>query len=45
MRKKGNDFTVFMVMLSNKIIQNYPKNYPSKGVRVIYSDYVVTDNG
>ena len=25
MRKKGNDLTVFMVILSNKIMQNYPK--------------------
>ena len=30
MRKKGNDLTVFKVILSNKIMQNYPKNYPPK---------------
>ena len=45
MREKGNDLTGFMVILSNKIMQNYPKNYPQKGVRVIYPDAVVTDNG
>ena len=33
-----------MVIVSNKIMQNYPKNYPQKGVRVIYPDYVVTEN-
>ena len=45
MRKKSNDLTVFMVILSNIIMQNYPKNYPSKEVRIIYPDYVVTGNG
>ena len=34
-----------MVILSNKIMQNYPKNYPQLGVRVIYPDSVVTKNG
>ena len=31
MRKKGNDLTVFMVILSNKIVQNLPKIIPKKG--------------
>ena len=44
MRKKGNDLTVFMVILYNKILQNYPKNLPPKGVRVVYPDPVVTEN-
>ena len=44
MRKKGNDLTDFMVMLSNKIIQDYRKNYPKKGVMVIIPDAVVTEN-
>ena len=34
-----------MVILSNKIMQNYAKIYPQKGVRVIYPEYVVTENG
>ena len=34
-----------MVILSNKIMQNYHKNHPQKGVRVIYPDSVVTKNG
>ena len=29
--KKGNNWTVFMVILSNKIIQNYHKITPKKG--------------
>ena len=45
MREKGNNLTVFMVILSNKIMQNHPKNYPQKGVRVIYPNVVVTENG
>ena len=42
--KKGNDLTDFMVILSNKIMQNHRKNYPQKGVMVNYPDAVVTDN-
>ena len=34
-----------MVILSNKIMQNYRKNYPQKGVMVITPDAVVTENG
>ena len=34
-----------MIILSNKIMQNYPQNYPQKGVKVIYPDSVVTENG
>ena len=34
-----------MVIVSNKIMQNYQNNYPQKGVRVVYPDYVVTENG
>ena len=45
MRKKGNDLIVFYGNLSNKIMQNYPKVYPQKGVKVIYPDAVVTENG
>ena len=45
MRKKGNDVTVVMVILYNKIMQYYPKFYPQKGVRIIYIDSVVTENG
>ena len=33
-----------MVILYNKIIQSYHKNFPQKGVRVIYPKYVVTEN-
>ena len=43
--KKGNNLSVFMVILSNKSMQNYPKNHPPKGVRVIYPDSVVMKNG
>ena len=35
MRKKGKNVTVLMVILSNKIMLNYPKKN-LKGVRVIY---------
>ena len=45
MRKKGNDLTVSMVILSNIIMQITLNNYPQKGVRVIYPDSVVTENG
>ena len=34
-----------MVILYNKIVQNYHKIYPQKGVRVIYSKLAVTENG
>ena len=34
-----------MVIFSNKIVQKYHKNYPPKGVRVIYPDSVVRENG
>ena len=34
-----------MVILSNKFMQNYPNIYSQKGVRVIYPDYVVIENG
>ena len=34
-----------MVILSDKVMQNCPKIYPRKGVRVIYPDYVVMENG
>ena len=34
-----------MVIFSNKIMQNYRKNYPQKGVMVIIPDDVVMENG
>ena len=34
-----------MVILSNKIMQKYRKNYPQKGVIAITADAVVTENG
>ena len=34
-----------MMILSNKIMQNYRKNYPQKELIVIYPDAVVTENG
>ena len=34
-----------MVIVTNKIMQNYPKNYPKKGVMVITPDAVVITNG
>ena len=34
-----------MVIFSDKIVQNYQNNYLQKGVRVIYPDTVVTENG
>ena len=36
---------IFMVILSNKIMQNYQENYLQKGVMVITPDSVVTENG
>ena len=30
---------------NNKTVQTYHKNYPQKGVRVIYPKYVVTESG
>ena len=36
---------VFMVIFPNKSMQKHRKNYPPKGVRVIYPDVVVTENG
>ena len=42
---KGNDLTDFMVILSNKIMQNYQNIYPPKGIMVITPDAVVRDNG
>ena len=36
---------IFMVVVSNKIMQNYQNNYPQKGVMVIIPDAVVTENG
>ena len=35
----------FMEILSDKTMQNHPKKYPKKGVKVIYPDSVVTENG
>ena len=43
--KKVTLLTSFMSILSNKTMQNYPKNYPQKGVRVICPDSVVMNNG
>ena len=34
-----------MVILSDKIMQNYWNNYPQKGVMVITPDAVVMENG
>ena len=44
-KNKFGNLLVFMVILSNKIMQNYQNNYPQKGVRAIYPDSVVLDNG
>ena len=35
---------IFMVILSNKIMQNYRTFYPQTGVMVNYPDIVVTEN-
>ena len=46
--KEGKKVTIglfFMVILSNEIMQNCHKNYPQKDIRVIYPDYVLTENG
>ena len=36
---------IFMVKFSNKIMQNYQKNYPEKGEMVITPGAVVITNG
>ena len=43
--KRVTIWLFLMVILSNKIMQNYQKNYPQKGVKVIYPDGVVIENG
>ena len=43
--KRVTFWLIFMVILSNKIMQNYRKIYPQKGVMVITPDAVVTENG
>ena len=34
-----------MVILYNKVVQNYHKNYPKKGVKENLPKSVVTENG
>ena len=43
--KRVTIWLVFMVILSNKIMQNYRNNYPQKRVMVITHYAVVTENG
>ena len=43
--KRVTIWLIFIVMFSNKIMQNYRNNYPQKGVIVITPDAVVTENG
>ena len=43
--KRVTIWLMFMVIVSNKTMQNYWKNYPQKGVMVIAPDAVVTENG
>ena len=43
--KRLTIWLIFMVMLSNKIMQNYRKIYAQKGVMVITPDAVVMENG
>ena len=45
MIKKGNNTTTFYDILYNKILKNHHKNYPKKGVREIYPQNAVTENG
>ena len=43
--KRVTIWLIFMVILSNEIMQNYQNNYPQKWVMVITLDAVVTENG
>ena len=43
--KRVTILLVFMVILSSKIMQNYPKITPKKWVRVISPHAMVTGNG
>ena len=43
--KRATIWLIFMVILSNKIMQNYQNNYPQTEVMVITPDAVVTENG
>ena len=43
--KRVTIWLIFMLILSNKIMQNYRNFYPQKGVMVNYPDAVVTENG
>ena len=43
--KKGNNLTDFRGNFKNKIMQNYHKNYPKKGVMVITNVAGVITNG
>ena len=43
--KRVTIWLVFMVILSNNIMQNSQNNYPQKGLMVITPDAVVTENG
>ena len=43
--KRVTTWLIFMVILSNEIMQNYRNNYPQKGVMVITPDAVVITNG
>ena len=42
---ESNHWTNFMILLYNKMMQNYHSNFPQKGVRAIYPKYEVTENG
>ena len=43
--EKVNGLTVFYGNFSDKSMQNYHKIYSQKGIRVIYPDSMVTENG
>ena len=43
--KRVTIWLIFMVIFTNKIMQNYQNNYPKKGVMVITPDAEVSTNG
>ena len=45
MRENGNNLTVFNGSFVQENHAKLPNNFPQKGVRVIYPNYVVMGNG
>ena len=41
--EKGNNWTILMVILYNKTVQNYQNYYHHKGVRVIYPKSMIME--